>query len=595
MSKPFKFGELRIDPAAYGSQGSAILGIRDSGKSYTATALAEKLYEAGVPFIAFDPIGLWRFLRVPGKGRGYPIVVAGGQAGDLPLNVASAPKIVEAAMQSGVSLVIDLFDINLSKADWRRIVKDCVRLLLHRNKQHGLRHIFLEEAAEFAPQKVLDGDVYAEIEKLARMGGNSRLGYTLINQRSQEVNKAVLELCENLFLHRQKGKNAIVGLNKWLDVGGVKDFKAITDGLPTLGQGECWAWMEGVAHAVHLHVPSKNSLHPDRRVMHGDEAALKAPVDVDAFVSTMKRALPAIEEEAKANDPKALKAEVAKLKGQLAIEQRGGAILKANLEKAVEIAKTAPAGLSDATMTKAVDAASAEGYAKGFLVGNEEGYRRGWKDAQKEDRAIIQGSLADLVARLPDVPERIYTPPAPKRAPVIEHVAPLPKQIRAIASANDAQASDITGPGLKVLAALAFWKDLGFEAPTKKQIGAAAGYTASGSSLRGALAGLSTAGLIAYPSTGTVSVTPQGLPHLPPVEAGSVRSKLTPVLTGPSAKVLDVLLASTEPMTKDEIGAATGYEATGSSLRGALAGLSTLGLVNYQRAGVVAIEEWVRL
>lgn len=78
-----------FDAQSYASQGNAILGIRDSGKSYTAIGIAEKLYDAGVPFVAFDPIGRWRFMRVPGHGHGYPIVVAGGVAGDLPLTVES--------------------------------------------------------------------------------------------------------------------------------------------------------------------------------------------------------------------------------------------------------------------------------------------------------------------------------------------------------------------------------------------------------------------------------------------------------------------------------------------------------------------------
>jgi hypothetical protein len=312
----FKFGAVKIEPSAYGSQGSAVLGIRDSGKSYTATELAERLFEAGIPFIAFDPVGVWRFLRVPGHGRGYPVVVAGGKAGDLPLTVASAPEYVRAAMRDGVSLVIDLFDINLSKADWKRIVTACVRVLLHENSEHGLRHVFIEEAAEFAPQRVGpdQGQVYAEIEKLARMGGNSRLGYTLINQRAEEVNKAVLELCDNLFLHRQKGRNSLTALSKWLDIADVKDHRAIIDSLPNLPTGECWAWMAGTARPVHTKVPAKNSLHPDRRVMRGDgDIKAKAAVDVGAFVSSMRSSLGKIEAEAKANDPAALKKRIAEL------------------------------------------------------------------------------------------------------------------------------------------------------------------------------------------------------------------------------------------------------------------------------------------
>lgn len=282
-------GFQKFDAQTFASQGNAILGIRDSGKTVTAIGFAEELFKAGIPFTAFDPIGRWHFIRTPGKGRGYPVVVAGGTAGDLPLNVESAPAIVKAAMESGISLVIDLYDMALSKADWKRIVGDCVRLLLYENGRFGLRHIFLEEASEFAPQRVGpdQGKVYAEIEKLARMGGNARLGYTLINQRAEEVNKAVLELCDNLFLHRQKGRNSLNALSKWLDIADVKAGKAIISTLPTLPQGECWAWMAGTDQPVHVKVPMNNSFAPDRRAMGKQEGATAKKVDVGNFVQTM--------------------------------------------------------------------------------------------------------------------------------------------------------------------------------------------------------------------------------------------------------------------------------------------------------------------
>lgn len=311
----FKFGALSIDTLEFASRSNAILGIKDSGKTYTATVLAEKLFDAGIPFIAFDPIGVWRFLRVPGAGKGYPVVVAGGQDGDLPLTVASAPEIVRSAMLNGVSLVIDLFSMDLSKADWRAIVMVSTKVLLHENQKHGLRHVFLEEAAEFIPQKVIDGLVYAEVEKLARMGGNSRLGLTIINQRAEEVNKAVLELCDNLFLHRQKGRNSLTALSKWLDVANVTDGKEIIDTMSTLPTGECWAWLHGSDRPFRVKVPRKNSLHPDRRVMRGDALdAPRPPVDVADFVEAMRTALKDVEEKAKADDPKALRAEIARLK-----------------------------------------------------------------------------------------------------------------------------------------------------------------------------------------------------------------------------------------------------------------------------------------
>lgn len=330
-----KLASLKIDPQSYGSQGNAILGIRDSGKSYTAIEIAEILYDAGIPFVAFDPIGRWRFIRVPGAGKGYPVVVAGGMAGDLPLTVESAPAIVRAAMQSGISLVIDLYDMEISKADWRRIVADCVRVLLYENGQHGLRHIFIEEAAEFCPQRPGPDQarVYGEIEKLARMGGNARLGYTLINQRAEEVSKAVLELCDNLFLHRQKGKNSLASLTKWLDVADVKPgSKEIVRTLPTLPQGECWAWMEGDNRPTHIRVPVKNSFEPDRRTMRGEVVSEGKPaVDVGEFVASMKAALAGKPVEARP-EPKIAPKPVAKPKEREVKESEASALRAENAD-----------------------------------------------------------------------------------------------------------------------------------------------------------------------------------------------------------------------------------------------------------------------
>lgn len=289
------FGIKGFSLDEYAISANAILGIRDSGKTYTATKAAEELFDAGIPFVALDPIGVWQNLRIPGAGRGYPVVVAGGRRGDLPLTVGNAAKIVRAAMEANVSLVIDLFSIELSKSDWRRIVMDCVKLLLHENADYGLRHIFIEEAAEFVPQKPQDGQVFAAVEKLVRMGGNAKLGCTLINQRSADLNKSVLELCANVFVHRQKGKNTLLDLKKWFTLLDLSDEqeKNIAVSLPNLTSGECWALINDLRKPVFLKIPRKNSLHPDRRAAQATPAefAKRKPVAADEFVGLMKAKL----------------------------------------------------------------------------------------------------------------------------------------------------------------------------------------------------------------------------------------------------------------------------------------------------------------
>lgn len=282
---------LSIPLMDYATQGNAVLGIRDSGKSYSATFFAERLLDAGIPFLAFDPIGIWRYLKVPGSvpnGRGYPVVVAGEQ-GDIPLSPDNAAEIVRAAMKENIPLVVDLFSMHLSKADWRRIVETCVNVLLYENKQ--LRHVFIEEAAEFCPQRIGPdmGRVYSAVEKLARMGGNRHLGYTLINQRAEAVNKEVLELCDCLLLHRQKGKNSLLSLQKWLDVADAERAREVVASLPRMAQGECWVWTQNSSGPVRVSMPRKRSQHPDRRNPSAGVSAVAA--DVAPFVSRMKEHL----------------------------------------------------------------------------------------------------------------------------------------------------------------------------------------------------------------------------------------------------------------------------------------------------------------
>lgn len=591
------FDTLRLDPREFGVQATAILGIKESGKSYTATALAERLYDAGVPFIAFDPMGIWRFLRVPGAnrgGRGYPIVVAGGAAGDLPLTPQTAPAIVEAAIREGVSVVLDLFSIDLSKADWRRIVKDCATLLLHRNRDYGLRYVFIEEAAEFVPQVISDGEVFAAVEKLVRMGGNSRLGITLINPRSQEVNKAVLELCENVFLHRQRGKNAIENLEKWLAVAGADEAKAIIKSMPALPQGQCWAWIGGDNPQPPrlITVPRKASLHPDRRVMRGDEAAApgKGAVDVGSFVAALQAALPKLAEEAAAADPKALRAEVARLKRDMAaIESKaakGAGVSEALLKRAVDEAFKVGAASRDAEVAEA-RAAVVEAHARVF------------NETLERVRTSIGATIDGIAKRPPSAPcMRAPTRPATPvsaRAPTQVVSASTPSAPRPLPKAAPIAATDaLSKPQLKVLEAIAFFNALGFDMPTRAQIGAAAGYSPTGGGLGNLLGALRTMGFVEYPAPNCASFTSSGAAAAPPVDHSiPVRERLAGVLSTPQQTIIDALPRDGAPMSREDLGAATDYSPTGGGLGNLCGSLRSLGVVTYPQPGFVAVEPWV--
>jgi uncharacterized protein len=570
-----KFGGVTIDPAAYGSQGSAVLGIRDSGKTYTATELAERLFEAGIPFVAFDPIGVWRFLRVPGAGRGYPIVVAGGKAGDLPLTVASAPEYVRAAMRDGVSLVIDLFDINLSKADWKRIVTACVRVLLHENSQNGLRHIFIEEAAEFAPQRVGpdQGQVYAEIEKLARMGGNSRLGYTLINQRAEEVNKAVLELCDNLFLHRQKGRNSLTALSKWLDIGNVKEHKEIIGSLSTLPTGECWAWLAGTERPVLIKVPKKNSLHPDRRTMRGDgDAQVKAPVDVGTFVSSMRASLGKIEEEAKANDPAVLRKRIAELERQLR-----------------ERPTVAPAADHDAIKAAAFSAGfnRAAALVKAEVSNVIDALRCSAVDAGNRFDAFLEKLPQPAIAIHP---QKGISPATERALGAVAHAAR--KELRKV---NGAARADISGPQQVILDRLGVLHDRGIYPPSRATLAAFCRVSPSSSGYEKNLGVLKSKALIEYPQPNYVAFTDDGRASSRPQDDGRPAHVFwLSIVNAPKAAILQALMdAHPSDLSREDLAAEAGVSALSSGFEKNLGELRTLGAVDYPARGRVALTRHV--
>jgi hypothetical protein len=532
----------------FATQGNAVLGIRDSGKSYTATGLGEKLLDAGIPWIAFDPIGVWKYLKVPGigaGGRGYPVVVA-GEGGDIPLHADTAGDLVRAAMKEGISLVIDLYSIHLSKADWRRIVETCLRTLLFENREHGPRHVFIEEAAEFCPQKLGPdtGRVYAEVEKLARMGGNAGLGFTLINQRAEEVNKAVLELCDCLFLHRQKGRNSLAALQKWLELVDAPKSRAVTVSLPLLDKGECWIWAPGTSEPVRVRIPEKRSFHPDRRAI-ATQKPRSGHANVLPFVERMTAHLAALATQkataktkpAAHDSTRALQARVAELTQQLA-----------NAAK---------------PQIRTVAAVSAEDLAAAArLAASLEETAKSMQAAARELSASIATARLSQIAARPVLPASR----APHSAPACAPSQPVPRSSGALPKAER-----------KILTALAQ-----FGPCSKPRLAALTGYAVNGGGFNNALGALRSNGAI------------QGTDPIDPTADGiSALGAFTPLPTGqalidqwlgqlPKAeRTIFAALTAIYPsaIAKDQLAADTGYQPTGGGFNNALGRLRTLELI----------------
>ena len=584
MSQPknptVKFGDVTIDLIEYASRANAILGIRDSGKTITAKFFAEALHAAGIPFIALDPSGSWKALRLPGKGPGLPVVVA-GSGGDLPLTAHTAAAIVEAAMKGGVSLVIDLSGAEYSKADWRRIVMAVVNTLLRKNAQYGLRHLFLEEAAEFVPQKPIDGETFAAVEKLARIGGNSSVGLTLINQRAAEVAKSVLELCDNLFLHRQRGFRSIENLQKWMDIAEVAEAGEIVKSLSSLPTGECWAWLAEQNLTAHrVKVPMIQSGHPDRRNLRGAVSSKKA-VDVGAFVEVMRADLGKVEEEAKANDPKALKAEIATLRRQMT--------------EAARIASATGTAIDPKAIEEAERRGDAAGHARGYADGNAAGFTEATKlfDAAIEALRGAQERADARLGALIEAKRDIKPAPAPARAAPARPASPA-RAAPPRAGLSNGAGVELTGPQRQLLRALAWWKAMGHDRPSRPQVAGIAGWKITSGHLKNVVGSLKTAGLVEYPDAGHITLTEAGAAAAPdPDMSVTLHDGVRSVLTNPQRQIFETLLTTGEPMLREAIAAACGWEPTSGHLKNIIGSLRTLEIVEYPSSGQVALQEWV--
>jgi len=276
----------------------AFIGIRGSGKTSGATELAEKFTEEGLPWTALDPTGVWWGLRAgkDGDPRGgfKEVVVIGGPHGDIPLERSDGEKIAEAIVGSNVCAVIDLkYE---SKTAYRTFVADfCEKL--GRLDPPEPRHIFIEEAPEFVPQKPKGRAMqaaHAAVNKLICLGRNSGYGASLISQRSATIDKDVLSQCENVFAFRSPHNLDRKAFKDWISgkVFDGTDFSKFLSDLAALNSGAAWFWSPSwLSTFKRILFLRRNTFHPGETRSVGAAPKSVKLCDAAEFVEKIKRQL----------------------------------------------------------------------------------------------------------------------------------------------------------------------------------------------------------------------------------------------------------------------------------------------------------------
>jgi len=273
------------------AQTFAFLGIRGSGKTSSAIVMAEEMCRRALPWICLDPVGVWWGMRAKpdGKPSDFPVVVFGGVKGDLPIDKNAGKKIAEAVIAEQVFAVVDLSQE--SKATWRKFVTEFSLSLMDMNPS-APRHIFIEEAPEFCPQRTkvaITAQCKEAVERLVRLGRNRGYGASLISQRPATVDKDVLSQCENLFVLRTVGAHDRKALKEWLGEKQVGD-ESFLGKLDSLGNGEGFFWSPAWQKRFeHIQIRARETFHPGATRKVGSEIKAVTMADVKSFVEKVKR------------------------------------------------------------------------------------------------------------------------------------------------------------------------------------------------------------------------------------------------------------------------------------------------------------------
>jgi hypothetical protein len=540
------------------------VGTAGSGKTYNAGTGVERLLASGGRVIIPDPLGVWWGLGLCADGRSPApwrekgrLVIFGGDHGDLPLNEHAGALIGETVAGMAESAILDLSDIGTKAAERRFMLAFLTALYRHATNEP--LHLIFDEADMWAPQHVRDKDGEANkllgmMETVVRRGRIRGFIPWLISQRPAVLNKDVLSQVDGLVAFKLTASQDRKAIGDW--VSGQADqgeWPTISASLPTLPTGTGIVWLPARNVLETAAFPPKVTFDSSRTPKRGERVEQKAlkPLDLDK----LKGRLASIEEEAKANDPRALKAEVQRLTRELAKAER---------------AKAAPAPKPEIVHANADEIEAARN------DGRREGFHAGLAKAMDTIAGLAWNSSEPVLVTV----ENAKRGPKPKARLIDREPAPT------------------GGPGQRILNSLAWWSALGHDRPLNEQVAFIAGYSHTSTGYTNPRGALKTAGLVDYPEPGRVSLTDAGrdkaeAPDAPPT-GEELRRRVLGKLAGPQQRILSVLIdAYPEALSNDDCASRAGYSASSTGYTNPRGNLKTLNCASYPSPGQVRAADWL--
>jgi hypothetical protein len=564
-----------IVPLEIATQTLGILGQRGSGKSNTQVVLAEKFYDAGIPWVAIDPKGDWWGIRSneDGDGEGLPIPILGGLHGDVSIGSTEGAQWADVIADANLTCVVDVSDF--SKGERAKFLVAFFDRLYRRHRQDPqARHVFLEEAHEYIPQMVgrEDGQLKEAASRIVLQGRSFGLGASACSQRSARLHKDVLMQIGTLIAHRTTGPLDRKAIEGWIVEH--EQRADLIESLPSLGNGEAWVWSpEFMGEISRVQFLRRRTFDSGATPIVGAQArqiTTLAQVDLAAIKEQMAESL----ERAKADDPKELRKQLAAAKARV-------------VELEMWVPPPAPAPI----IIQGVPPRLLE-LRESMLDSMRESVRLAGEISAEIDRAVegMEEAVAEANRDFP--PSNEEAKPAAPQASAPRPPRQAPPRQQEVAPGIVPAIEEITEARQKILDALAWYAAVGVDAPSRGRLAFVADTTPASSHYEKNLAALLRAGLIHYPHGGCVGLTREGAALAKPSAAISTTRELIDVLAARLGEAKGRILRAVAELhpgsfSRVELAEATGTTATSSHYEKNLAALRDLGYIEFPAKGRV--------
>jgi hypothetical protein len=340
----------------------AVLGKTGSGKSNAAKTLAERLIYNDQRVCVIDPTGTWWGLRLEKSGKRQSAlkpVIFGGEHADMPIMPAHGQTIGEAIGSSDGSSIIDMRQMS-TKGRTEFFIGFAERLMA---TNRGPLWLFIDEAHLFAPKgrvnSPLAGEMLSVANNLVSLGRGLGLRIVMITQRTAKLHNDSLSQIETLIVLRMVHPLDKEAVRLWIkDSADPATGDKVIAALQSLPVGDAYVWSPEIGYLERDHFPLASTFDSGSgRLTSGTDLVA---LDTSAIAAKLEQ----IKADVFANDPARLKAEIARLKRDLAAKPE-----TASAEQLKE--------------------AGEKGYSAGYKEGRADGQHDAWVEGESAIRAEL--------------------------------------------------------------------------------------------------------------------------------------------------------------------------------------------------------------